>query len=193
MLLIGFVTKYCSAKQSCLVFHPGTGYRFDVTSQFIVHFQRILKFLKASGKRWFFFVLICFFKAVHAKVLTRWSPVWCICWHISLPFWKSVLIFVSFLLCTFKQQFNFNNVCEKLCKELLLFDDWLKQLFSVTYIPTSSCQLRHTVPAPLDSGYTNCTCVGSTCRVLNLSTQLGVLKTLFPWFVFIPPLSSVSS
>lgn len=81
--------------------------------------------------------------------------------------------FVGFLLCTFKQQFNFNNACEKLHEELLLCDGWLrKQLFSVTYVPTLSCQLRHTVLAPLDSAYTNCTCVGSTCQVLNLSTQL---------------------
>lgn len=89
--------------------------------------------------------------------------------------------FVGFLLCTFKQQFSFNNACEKLRKELLLCDGWLRNnSFSVTYIPTSSCQLRHIVLTPLDSGYTNCTCVGSTCQVLSLSTQAGVLRTLFP-------------
>lgn len=27
MLLIGFMTKYFGAKQSCLVFHPGTAYQ----------------------------------------------------------------------------------------------------------------------------------------------------------------------
>lgn len=169
-MLIGFMTKYCSAKQSCLVFHPGAGYCFDVTSWFIVRFQRILRFLKASGKRWFF----CFdlFPQVCAcQSLDKVKP--CAVYQLAcfLALLKVRFDFVSFLLCTFKQQFNFNNVCEKLCEELLLFDDWLEQLFSVTYIPTSSCQLRHTVSAPLDSGYTNCTCVGSTCQVLNPSTQ----------------------
>lgn len=54
-------------------------------------------------------------------------------------------------------------------------------------------QLRRIVLIPLDSSYTNYTCVGSTCQVLNLNIQLRVLKTFFPWFVFIPPLCNMSS
>lgn len=46
--------------------------------------------------------------------------------------------------------------------------------------PYSSCQLRYIVLTPLDSSYTGCTCVGSTCQILNLSARLGALKTLFP-------------
>lgn len=105
ILLIGFLTKYCHAQQrAALSSIQELLISADKTSYFIVSFQSIVKFLKASGKRWFlffpFFFLLCFFfcffKPVHAKVLTRWSPVQCICWHISLPFWKSVLIVLVF-------------------------------------------------------------------------------------------------
>lgn len=70
------MTEYCRAEQraalsSILELLIGV----DVTSYFIACFQRIVKFLKASGKRWIYlFVLFCcccFFKSVYAKVLTR--------------------------------------------------------------------------------------------------------------------------
>lgn len=126
MLLIGFMTKYCSPK-------PGAALSsisellisFDVTSYFIVCFQRIVKFLKASGKRWFF--LFLFLQVCACQSLDKVKP--CVAYLLAyfLALLKVCFDFVGFLLCTFKQQFNFNNACEKLHKELLLCDGWLRK------------------------------------------------------------------
>lgn len=66
ILLIGFLTKYCHAQQrAALSSIQELLISADKTSYFIVSFQSIVKFLKASGKRWFlffsFFFLLCFF------------------------------------------------------------------------------------------------------------------------------------
>lgn len=56
ILLIGFLTKYCRAQQRApLSSIQELLISADKTSSFIVGFQRIVKFLKASGKRWFLF------------------------------------------------------------------------------------------------------------------------------------------
>lgn len=195
ILLIGFLTKYCRAQQrAALSSIQELLISTDKTSSFIVGFQRIVKFLKASGKKWFlFFFFVLFLQVCACQSLDKVKPcaVYLLAYFLALL--KVCFDCVGFLLCTFKQQLNFNNTCEKLHRVTFMW--WLawKQLSSVTYIPTSSCQLRYIVLTPLDSSYTNCTCVGSTCQILNVSTQPEALKILFPWFVFIPPFCSVSS
>lgn len=188
-MLIGFMTKYCSAKQSCLVFHPGAGYHF-VTSWFIVHFQRILRFLKASGKRWFF-VLICFLKSVHAKVLTRWSPVRCISWHVSLPFWKSVLILLVFCFVPSSNNSTLTMYVKNSAKSYfyLMTGSNNSFLWLTSLLPAAGwdiqCLLHRIVVIQI---------VLVWAAPVKSSTQvLRALKTLFLWFVFIPPLRSMSS
>ena len=122
MLLIGFVTKYCSAKQgAALSSIQELLISFDITSYFNVPFQRIVKFLRASGKRWFFLFQVC-----ACQNLDKVKPCVVCLLAYFLALLKVCFDFVGFRLRTFKQQFNFNDACEKLYKELLLCDGWLR-------------------------------------------------------------------
>lgn len=134
ILLIGFLTKYCHAQQrAALSSIQELLISADKTSYFIVSFQSIVKFLKESGKRWllffflFFFALLffLFLQACACQSLDKVKPcaVYLLAYFLALL--KVCFDCVGFLLCTFEQQLNFNNACEKLHKELLLCVGWL--------------------------------------------------------------------
>lgn len=153
-------------------------------------FRGFWDFLKQVAKG-DFFVLICFLKSVHAKVLTRWSPVRCISWHVSLPFWKSVLILLVFCFVPSSNNSTLTMYVKNSAKSYfyLMTGSNNSLLWLTSLLPAASwdiqCLLHWIVVIQI---------VLVWAAPVKSSTQvLGVLKTLSPWFVFIPPLGSVSS